>query len=127
MTCRYSTENPVSPTNLALIISPGANPLTLSILIVTSEADAVSAPAIMILPLFNAPNADAFATINCPPTTLTLSFSNTAVDNVPLILQFSNSAVPFPKLSILQPFRLDAKSALSNLPLECMIKPLSPS
>ena len=35
-----------------------------------------------------------FATYNCPPTALTDSFSNTAVDNVPLILAFSTSRNP---------------------------------
>ena len=29
-----------------------------------------------------------FATYNCPPTAFTVSFSNTAVDKVPLIVTF---------------------------------------
>ena len=36
----------------------------------------------------------AFAIITCPPTTEIVSFSKTAVDNVPLITAFSNSALP---------------------------------
>ena len=57
------------------------------------------------------------ATYNCPPTAFTVSFSKTAVDNVPRILAFSNSAVPLPSADILQPRRLDAKSAVSIVPL----------
>ena len=36
-------------------------------------------------------NTDELAIYNCPPTAFTASFSNTAVDNVPLILAFSTS------------------------------------
>jgi len=60
------------------------------------------------------------ATYNCPPTALTVSFSNTAVANVPRILIFSNSAVPLPSEDILQPLTLDAKSAVSIVPSECI-------
>ena len=35
---------------------------------------------------------------------------------------FSNSAVPLPSEDILQPFTSDAKSEVSNLPLECITK-----
>ena len=49
-----------------------------------------------------------FATYNCPPTALTVSFSNTAVDKVPLIFAFSNSANPLSCADIFQPFKSDA-------------------
>ena len=41
---------------------------------------------------------------NCPPTAFTLSFSKVVVDNVPRILAFSASIVPFPSVDILIPF-----------------------
>ena len=46
---------------------------------------------------------------------------------VPRILIFSNSAEPLPKVSILQPLTLVTKLDDSNLPDECIIKPVSPS
>ena len=127
VTYKYSTENPVSPTDLAFKISPVTNPLTFAKLIVTSVAEEPELPAIISLPLLNGCSVVEFATINCPPTTFTLSFSNTAVESVPLILAFSNSAVPLPNVSILQPFKLVAKSALSIVPSACNINPFSPS
>ena len=49
-----------------------------------------------------------FATYNCPPTALTVSFSNTAVDNVPRIFAFSTSINPLFSAEIFQPFKSDA-------------------
>ena len=108
----YSVEKPVSLTFFKLAISPCTNPLTFSTLIVALLAEVIPEPD----------NTVEFATYNWPPTAFTVSFSNTAVDKVPRIVAFSNSAVPLPSESILHPFTPLAKSAVSNLPLECMTK-----
>ena len=108
----YSVVKPVSLTFFKLNISPCTNPLTLTTLIVAKLADICPDPV----------KAVELATYNWPPTAFTVSFSNTAVDNVPLILTFSNSASPLPSDDILQPFTPLAKSDVSNLPLECIIK-----
>ena len=124
----YSTENPVSFTDLTFNTSPAANPETLWQLIVVVEFDIVTAPAITNpLAFLNGPICVELATINWPPTTLTDSFSNTVVDNVPLIFAFSNSAVPLPTDDILQPFNPLTKSAVSSVPLACNIRPCSSS
>ena len=57
---------------------------------------------------FDPVNVVEFATYNCPPTALTDVFSNTAVDNVPRIFAFSNSAEPLPAAEIFHPFKSDA-------------------
>ena len=132
-TCKYSTAKPVSSTFLALMIEPEVNPVTFAILIVTSATpidDEAAGPVLntkLPLEFLNGCVVVEFAIINCPPTTFTLSFSNTAVLNVPLILAFSNSAVPLPSLDILQPFNPVAKSEVSNVPLDLIIKPVSAS
>ena len=117
MTWTYSVENPVLLTFLIANISSVAKPLTFTNDIVALEADTVPcgwwADDVMV---------DELATYNWPPTAFTVSFSNTVVDNVPLIFTFSNSALPFCNESILQPFWPDAKFAVSILPLECNIK-----
>ena len=125
-TYKYSTENPRESTAFTFKISPSSNPDTFATEKVTAFSVTVDCPAIIL------PSASLKAcivvpldTINCPPTTLTVSFSNTVVFSVPRILMFSNSAEPFPAVSILQPLRLVAKLDDSNLPLECMIKPIS--
>ena len=59
---------------------------------------------------------------NCPPTAFTVSFSNTAVDKVPLILTFSNSASPLFVEAILQPLTPLAKFDVSIVPAEFNIR-----
>ena len=49
---------------------------------------------------------------------MTVSFSKTAVDKVPLILTFSNSASPLFVDDILQPFTPPAKSDVCMVPAE---------
>ena len=88
----YSVWNPVLSTFLAKSISPCENPLAFFTDIVVSPA--VTEPVIVV----------ALATHNCPPTAFTDSFSKVVVLNVPLILTFSNSAVPFPSDEIFHPF-----------------------
>ena len=53
---------------------------------------------------------------------MTVSFSNTAVANVPRIFTFSNSASPLPTEDILHPLTPAAKSAVSKIPSESIIK-----
>ena len=62
------------------------------------------------------------ATHNCPPTAFTDSFSKVVVLNVPLILTFSNSAVPFPSDDIFQPFNPLAKSLVCKIPSGFIIR-----
>ena len=69
---------------------------------------------------------------NCPPTAFTVSFSNTAVDNVPRILAFPTSKNPLSNAVSLTPLPLpailpDEKSADSIVPSLFSIKfpPLS--
>ena len=85
----YSVENPVGDTFFNESISLGTKPEAFSTDIVVAVGGYV--------PAGNAAddvNVVEFATYNCPPTALTVSFSNTAVDNVPRIFAFSNSANP---------------------------------
>ena len=112
ITLIYSVVNPVSVTFFKLNISFATNPLTFTTLIVAKLADIWPDPV----------SAVELATYNWPPTAFTVSFSNTAVERVPRIVAFSNSASPLPSEDILQPFTPLAKSAVSNLPLECMIR-----
>ena len=66
------------------------------------------------------------ATHNCPPTAFTDSFSKVVVLRVPLILIFSNSAVPFPSDEIFHPCNPLAKSLVCNIPSGFIIR-LPPS
>ncbi len=127
-TYTYSTLKPASLTDLILSISPSVKPEVLATENVTSFAAYDEDPA-KITPSssFRGCIVVALATINCPPTTLTVSFSKTVVLKVPLIRIFSNSAEPFPIVSILQPFRLETKLDDSSFPLECIISPVSSS
>ena len=95
-------------------ISPCENPLAFLTDIVVSVA--VIEPVIVV----------ELATHNCPPTAFTDSFSKVVVLNVPLILTFSNSAVPFPSDDIFQPFNPLAKSLVCKIPCGLIIK-LPPS
>ena len=103
----------MSLTFLAVNISPSANPDTFSndIVVVVAECTPFGATAEPV-------STDEFATYNCPPTALTASFSNTAVDNVPLILAFSTSKKP-PLFAVNlnpDPATLDANPADSMVP-----------
>ena len=112
---RYSVWNPVPSTFLANKISPRVNPLALATDIVASFAVTFD-PDIVV----------ALVTHNCPPTAFTDSFSNVVVLNVPLILTFSNSAVPFPSDDIFHPLKPLAKSLVCKIPSGFIIK-LPPS
>ena len=83
----------VGVTFFAVIISPAVNPLAFATWIVVSLAPTSFEPVIVV----------ELAIYNCPPTALTLSFSNTAVFIVPRIVTFSNSALPLFADDILQP------------------------
>ena len=122
----YSTLKPASLTDLILSISPSVNPEVLATENVTAFAAYDDDPA-KITPSvsFKGCIVVALETINCPPTTLTVSFSNTVVLSVPLIRIFSNSAEPLPIVSILQPFKLETKLDDSSFPSECITKPVS--
>ena len=106
----YSVWNPVLSTFLAKSISPCENPLAFFTDIVVSPA--VTEPVIVV----------ALATHNCPPTAFTDSFSKVVVLNVPLILTFSNSAVPFPSDEIFHPFNPLAKSLVCKIPSGFIIR-----
>ena len=71
-------------------------------------------------------SVDELAIHNWPPTALTDSFSNVVVLIVPLILTFSNSAVPFPSDDIFHPFNPLAKSLVCKIP-SGLIKRFPPS
>ena len=100
----YSVWKPVLFTFLIKRISPAENPLAFLTDIVAS--DKPTEPVIVV----------ELATHNCPPTAFTDSFSKVVVLNVPLILIFSNSAVPFPSDEIFQPFNPLAKSLVCKRP-----------
>ena len=110
----YSVWNPVLSTLLANKISPTENPLAFFTDIVVSPE--VTEPVIVV----------ELATHNCPPTAFTDSFSKVVVLNVPLILTFSNSAVPFPSDEIFHPFNPLAKSLVCKIPSGFIIR-LPPS
>ena len=91
-TKKYSVLNPVLFTFFANKISPAVNPDTFITDIVVSVAATIDDES----------NVVELATISWPPTALTVSFSNTAVDNVPLIRAFSTSRklAPVPSLTV---------------------------
>ena len=105
-----SFENPVPDIFFANIISSFTNPLTLS---TNNDVSDIAAEL---------DSAVEFPTYNIPPTAFTVSFSNVVVLNVPRILMFSNSAVPFPNEDILQPARNGSKSRVRISPDESIIK-----
>ena len=108
---RYSVWNPVPSTFLANKISPNVNPLAFATDIVVSFA-VIFDPDIVV----------ALVTHNWPPTAFTDSFSKVVVLNVPLILTFSNSAVPFPSEDIFHPLNPLAKSLVCKIPCGFMIR-----
>ena len=67
-----------------------------------------------------------FATINCPPTAFTVSFSNTVVFNVPRILASSTSKLPLFDVDSLTPFSPLTKSFVSMVSLVIKNPPISP-
>ena len=95
-------------------ISPAENPLAFLTDIVTSLAPIEPVSVVEL------------ATHNCPPTAFTDSFSKVVVLNVPLILIFSNSAVPFPSDEIFHPCNPLAKSLVCKIPSGFIIR-LPPS
>ena len=81
------------------------NPVTFSTGILVAVALICAEPVIVV----------ALPTCNCPPTALTLSFSNTVVDSVPLIFTFCASIIPLSAEDILTPFSPLTKSVVSRL------------
>ena len=111
VTFMYSVLKPVEWIFFSDNISSATNPVTFTTDIVVCAAvcnpfAAIAEPVRTV----------EFAMYNCPPTAFTLSFSNTAVDSVPLIVIFWNSAVPLSIADILQPERPDTKFAVSISP-----------
>ena len=86
-----SFEKPWPFTFFANIISSTINPLAFS---TTIKSSACATDCVTTVE---------FASHNWPPTAFTVSFSNTAVLNVPRILIFSNSAKPFAFAEIIHP------------------------
>ena len=72
--------------------------------------------------MFEPVSVVALVTHNCPPTAFTDSFSNVVVLSVPLILTFSNSAVPLPSDDIFQPLNPLAKSLVCKIPAGLIIR-----
>ena len=67
-----------------------------------------------------------FAMCNCPPTALIVSFSNTAVDNVPRICASCTSNFPLSADVNLSPFTPGAKSLVFNSVEFISNPPISP-
>ena len=88
-TLTYSVAKPVLLTFFKDNISSATKPVTFSTDIVVCAAVCIPFGAAA-----EPVRTVEFATYNCPPTALTVSFSNTAVFNVPLILAFSTSKNP---------------------------------
>ena len=109
-TNKYSVANPVAFTFFADNISFATNPPTFATDIVVSE--------VPTNPPKEPDSTVEFATYNWPPTAFTVSFSNTAVANVPRILAFSTSRNP-PEAAVNLnplPFKSLAKPADSIVP-----------